>query len=205
MAQGEHFFRRLSRLLIFGCSQTQSLPVKWLQQEFYVVCLHYSLHTSMCAYIRTYVHTYIPFERLMDKVPLRYSVGLFLFHWTCCKKKRMSTNLASCTNGFGMGGQKDYWGIFLDTTLENGACPGSGIVCVRVCVCVVLFFSLLSCTKIHSNTSLSLSLSLFLFLSLLNTHTPTHTQTTNAQVYVEHHALHLPHQCHASRHSQSLA
>ena len=34
----------------------------------------------------------------------------------------MSTNLTSCKNGVGMGGQKDFWGIFVDTNLEKGEC-----------------------------------------------------------------------------------
>ena len=34
----------------------------------------------------------------------------------------MSTNLTSCNNGLGMGGQKDFWGIFVDTNLEKGEC-----------------------------------------------------------------------------------
>mmetsp|Transcript_14574 Transcript_14574/g.49747 ORF Transcript_14574/g.49747 Transcript_14574/m.49747 type:complete len:476 (-) Transcript_14574:336-1763(-) len=34
----------------------------------------------------------------------------------------LSTNLTSCSNGLGMGGQKDFWGIYVDTMLERGVC-----------------------------------------------------------------------------------
>mmetsp|Transcript_38630 Transcript_38630/g.32628 ORF Transcript_38630/g.32628 Transcript_38630/m.32628 type:complete len:320 (-) Transcript_38630:42-1001(-) len=34
----------------------------------------------------------------------------------------LSTGLTSCSNGCGMGGQKDYWGLFLDSALEHGVC-----------------------------------------------------------------------------------
>ena len=166
----------------------------------------------MCTYIRTYVHTCIPFERLMDKIPLRYSVWFFLFHWTCDKKKKDVYKPRLLHEWIRNGRPERLLGHFSRHDARK-RCASSEWDSMCTYVYVMLFFSLLSCTKIHSNTSLSLSLSLSLclclclslFLSLFFSLLNTHAQTTNTQVYVEHHALHFPHQCHASRHSQSLA